>query len=430
MIIQHNLLEMNAYRNTNINNRKRNASAEKLSSGYRINRAADDAAGLSISEKMRAQIRGLEQASQNLQDGLSMVQTAEGGMQEIHSMLQRVRELSVQAANDTNELADRSAIQEEIDQLVDSMDDIANNTEFNRIKVLKGDAISEKTEKIHNSMPSWIVMPTQLDLGSLTVSGVTENYSYATIDFFGVDAFNINDFLDQGFHSTCCTCTEKYSIRFLNTDEPSIGSPNPVININITGVTTGEELVDKILGEGAPFMTHFTQFMKDPDHGDRLILYDNRPGQLSDVSGGYGVLDEGYIETQVIEKGIGYVNIQAGANQGQSIGMRLPNIGADTLGIQGILVLNHVSASYSISVVDRAIDKISEERRIYNRMEHAVSNVDNTSENLMASESRIRDLNIASEMVEFSKRNILQQAGESIMAGSIQSAERVLQLLR
>ena len=108
MIIQHNLLEVNAYRNTNINNRKRNASAEKLSYGYRINRAADDAAGLSISEKMRAQIRGLEQASQNLQDGLSMVQTAEGGMQEIHSMLQRVRELSVQAANDTNELADRS----------------------------------------------------------------------------------------------------------------------------------------------------------------------------------------------------------------------------------------------------------------------------------------------------------------------------------
>lgn len=438
MIIQHNLMTMNTNRHIGINTKKRTISMERFSSGYRINRAADNAAGLSISEKMRGQIRGLEQATHNIQDGLSLLQTADGAMNEIHAMLQRMRELSVQGANDTNVEADRQAIQKEIQQLSANIDDIGNYTEFNTIQVLKSGETQTLIQEIeHSDLPSIISLPSELTLGALAPDGVTTGqHSYAIIDFSSVNPSNIQDFADKGFFSTCCTCTEKYNIRFVGQDEPSTGTPNPVININITNITSGEEIVDKILNQGSSEMTHYTKMMKDPSDGNKLILYDERPNQPSDAAAGYGVLKPGYVETIVTHTQTGATNIiiQAGANSGQSIDMKLPNISILALGLTGLNVLDHINAEHGIDSVDKAISIISKERSyfgaIYNRLEHAFDNANNSVENLTASESRIRDLDMVKEMVEFAKLNILGDAADSILAQGMKSAEGVLALLR
>lgn len=437
MIIQHNLSTMNTNRNIAITNRKRSRSMEKLSSGYRINRSADDAAGLSISEKMRGQIRGLEQASHNIQDGISLTQTADGALGEITSMLLGIRELSVQSANDTNVDMDRQAIQAEIDQLVSNIDDIADYTEFNTIKILKGgDITTNMVRQEYGSMPDIVSLPSELTLEELQPDGlVSGQYSYAVIDFSGVDSSNINQFLsaDSGFYSTCCTCDERYSIRFIDTYEPSTGSPDPVININVAGLSSGEDIVKAILEQGTPNMNHYTRFMADPDDSSKLIIYDWRKNQESNPANDMGVVGKGYTVTTVTTTGVINLKIQAGANTGQSILIELPNISSQSLGINGLSVLNHEYANYGITSVDNAIEKVSRDRSHFgamtNRMEHAMANADNSAENLTAAESRIRDLDMAKEMVEFSKLNILAQAAESILAQGMKNLEGVLALL-
>ncbi len=437
MIIQHNMSAVFTNRQLGRSTSNKAKASEKLGSGYRINRAADDAAGLSISEKMRGQIRGLEQAEENLQDGISLLHTADGAMEEIHSILQRIRELGVQAANDTNEFADRKSIQEEINQLTDNIDDITDNTEFNEIKILKGGYLQVKAEETkEGELPSWFGIPSQLTMGDLTIPGnsAPAKHSYASIDFSGVDAANINELIGKGFYSTCCTCTEKYSIRFLDTEVASSGSPNPIININISGISAPEELVDKILAQGSPYMNHYTSLMKEPSDAKKLILYDWRENQASDAANGYGVVGSGYIKTTVTKTGDTALNIQAGANSNQKIGIELPQTDTLQLGVRGINVLNSESAGHSISFAENAIRNISRERSrlgaIGNQMEAAASNVGTTAENLTASESRIRDLDMAKEMVELSKSSILQQVGQSMMTQSVQNTEGVLMLLR
>jgi len=274
MIVQHNMAAANSNRQLGINATNLSKSTEKLSSGYRINRAGDDAAGLSISEKMRGQIRGLDQASTNAQDGISMIQTAEGAMNEIHSVLQRMRELTVQAANDTNVTADRTAIKDEITALTNEIDRIASQTEFNTKKLLDGTA----------------------------------------------------------------------------TD----------------------------------------------------------------------------------------INLQVGANRGQNIQFSIGNLHTTTAGLKVKGVQNSVNsyagATAQISVVNAAITSVSTQRSklgaIQNRLEHTIANADNTSENLQAAESRIRDVDMADEMVKYSKNNILQQAAQSMLAQSNQSTQGVLSLLQ
>ena len=272
MVVQHNMSAANANRQLGINATNLSKSTEKLSSGYRINRAGDDAAGLSISEKMRGQIRGLDKASQNAQDGISMIQTAEGALNEVHSVLQRMRELTVQAANDTNADEDRSAIKSEIDQLASEISRIGSQTEFNTKKLLNGD---------------------------------------------------------------------------LSTNA---------------------------------------------------------------------------------------VNLQVGANKDQKISFNVADTRAANLGVNALNVSNFSKATSSIAVVDNAIKTVSETRSslgaVQNRLEHTIANADNTSENLQAAESRIRDVDMADEMVKYSKNNILQQAAQSMLAQSNQSTQGVLSLLQ
>ncbi|BAK17704.1 flagellin [Solibacillus silvestris StLB046] len=269
MRIQHNISALNTHRNLTANNAQASKNLEKLSSGYKVNRAGDDAAGLAISEKMRGQIRGLDMATKNAQDSISLIQTAEGALNETHSILQRMRELAVQSSNDTNVTADRTALQKEVDALVSEIDRISKNTEFNTQKLLSG-----------------------------------------------------------GFS------TKKFHI---------------------------------------------------------------------------------------------------GANKDQAISLTISGMGAGKLGISAIKIDAQTLANKAISTVNVALEKVSTERSklgaVQNRLEHTVNNLGATSENLTAAESRIRDTDMAKEMMGFTKNNILMQAAQSMLAQANQQPQGVLQLL-
>ena len=274
MRINNNMMAMNSHRQLGLNNNSVAKATEKLASGFRINRAGDDAAGLSISEKMRGQIRGLNMASRNAQDSISLIQTAEGALNESHAILQRMRELAVQSANDTNVTVDRGSLQDEINQLSQELTRIAINTEFNTQKLLSG-----------------------------------------------------------GFDGT----------------------------------------------------------------------------------------------------------FHIGANEGQSISLKISSMAASGLGVQGadgtkgISISSQISANGAITTINKAIENVSKERSklgsVQNRLEHTIKNLDNVSENLQASESRIRDVDMAKEMMEFTKQNILSQAATSMLAQANMAPQNVLQLL-
>lgn len=284
MRIYNNIMAMNANRSLGINSSGMAKSLEKLSSGLRINRAGDDAAGLSISEKMRAQIRGLNMASKNAQDGISLIQTAEGALDETHAILQRMRELAVQAATDTNEQIDRQSLQDEIDELIEEINRIAEKTQFNEKVLLDG--------------------------------------------------------------------------RF--------------------------------------------------------------------VSGG----------------SVGKLEFHVGANANEVIGLEIKSMKADALGISGatpkrvneVNITSKAGANSGIQIIDAAIKQVSAQRSklgaVQNRLEHTIRNLDNAAENLQAAESRIRDVDMAKEMMEFTKQTILQQASTAMLAQANQVPQTVLQLLR
>lgn len=269
MVIQHNLTAMNTNRQLGITTGNQAKSTEKLSSGYRINRAGDDAAGLTISEKMRSQIRGLNKASSNAEDGVSLIQTAEGALNEAHSILQRMNELATQAANDTNTSSDRTAVQKEIDALTSELSRIASTTQFNTMNLLSG-------------------------------------------SFKGK-------------------------------------------------------------------------------------------------------------------------NLQVGALEGQKISISISTMNAKALGVDSLKVPSFGKAGSAMTLIQKAISKVSTQRSalgaLQNRLEHTIANLDTTSENTSAAESRIRDVDMAEEMVEYSKNNILAQAGQSMLAQANQSTQGVLSLL-
>ncbi len=269
MVVQHNLSAMNTNRQLSGVQSAQSKSTEKLSSGYRINRAGDDAAGLSISEKMRSQIRGLNKAASNAQDGISLVQVAEGALNETHSILQRMNELATQAANDTNTSTDRTAIQAEIDQLTSEINRIQSTTQFNTMNLLDGTFSSK--------------------------------------------------------------------------------------------------------------------------------------------------------------------NLQVGSLSGQSIGISIKNMDASSLGVNALKVSSFASAGSSMDKIQSAINLVSTQRStlgaLQNRLEHTINNLNTTSENTQSAESRIRDVDMATEMVEYSKNNILAQAGQSMLAQANQATQGVLSLL-
>ena len=300
MVVQHNMQAMNANIMLNVTTGQQAKATEKLSSGYRINRAADDAAGLTISEKMRKQIKGLDRASTNAQDGVSSVQTAEDALTEVHSMLQRMNELATQSANGTNSTTDRKAIQDEIDQLSIEIDRVSETTKFNEMYLLKG-----------------------TDGATATKSTVTN----------AANIFTIN----QG----------KVAIK-----------------------------------DALSFNLH----------------------------------------------------VGADADTTNKISVKIDSMSSAGLGIKGIKADTEQDATYAIDAIADAISKVSDQRSslgaVQNRLEHTINNLDNVVENTTTAESRIRDTDMAEEMVNYSKNNMLAQAGQSMLAQANQSNQGVLSLLQ
>ncbi|MBN1069236.1 flagellin [Clostridium botulinum] len=391
MIINHNMNAMNAHRNMGMNTVNSGKSMEKLSSGLRINRAGDDAAGLAISEKMRGQIRGLDQASRNGQDGISMIQTAEGALNETHSILQRMRELGVQAGNDTNTTDDRKEIQKEIQQLTEEVDRIANNTEFNTQKLLNGNKSGNAGSEIDAAVTAEAGV-FKVDIGAPIATG----------NKLSIDGKEIT------FDAT--TAADNASVK--TAIEAALDGKYDV-------TVSGKDIT-------------FTQKTgKEIDKAGMNVSLNGTNKVVTTTTEGVAAKDATASE--------GKASLQVGANKGQTMAVEISDMRASALGItktdgKGLSVVSSEDANASVEAFDKALNKVSAERSklgaIQNRLEHTVNNLGTSSENLSAAESRIRDVDMAKEMMNFSKNNILSQAAQAMLAQANQQPQGVLQLLR
>ncbi|WP_444684913.1 flagellin N-terminal helical domain-containing protein [Alkalicoccus luteus] len=383
MIINNNISALNTHRQMGINQNNMQSAMEKLSSGLRINRAGDDAAGLAISEKMRAQINGLDQASRNAQDGISLIQTAEGALDETHSILQRMRELAVQSANDTNTESDREEIQKEINQLTNEIDRIANTTEFNTQKLLNGEKEGLKAAAD----------------GTVTLQSNTgANVTAAAADAEGLDK------------SGTITITRTSSGATDLADDFSIGDPS---ELSAALAADGSSLTDAAFGSAINLSG-----LADMQVGDSITI-------------SVKAADEGNNDASKA------LSFQIGANSGQNILVGINDMRSDALGLRSgndaIDITSADKATAAITTINNAIEAVSAERSklgaFQNRLDHTISNLNNSSENLSAAESRIRDVDMAKEMMEMTRANILSQASQSMLAQANQRPQSVLQLL-
>lgn len=394
MRINNNLMAMNTHRQLGINNGQGAKSIEKLSSGYRINRAGDDAAGLAISEKMRGQIRGLDQASRNSQDTISLIQTAEGALNESHAILQRMRELSVQSSNDTNTDSDRKALQNEVKQLVGELDRIGNTTEFNTKKLLEGSAkgVSEAID------------------GSLRLN----NNSALTLDTSLAEATLKDDSLKNGAYMIVRVAgTSEATTTTMTAGDWKIIGPDGAESTDIT-LAAGTISIGTNVSTTATTITTAGN-LNELKVGDSITFVFNKAEAASSSLGGS-------------------IMGQIGANTGQTAFISMGDMRADALGVADVDVSTKFGAQAAIETVQVGLEKVSAQRSslgaMQNRLEHTIKNLDTASENLQASESRIRDVDMAKEMMNFTKNNILTQAAQAMLAQANQAPQGVLQLLR
>ena len=399
MVVQHNLTAMNSNRMLGITTGSQAKSTEKLSSGYKINRAADDAAGLSISEKMRKQIRGLTQASLNAEDGISAVQTAEGALNEVQDMLQRMNELAVKSANGTMSENDRDYIQDEIDQLVTEIDRVAETTKFNETYLLKGDASkADVTDSVYK----------KFDVGALK-DKVSNTSSLTELDDFD-------------------SLTGKFSMKFKT-------------GLEVGGEWKGKRIVDDATD--------------DADVGvDEIKLAAAKTDELKDLND--AITATGEITATATNDGVKFevtsaaamkqtfthaaaldLSLHVGADStiNNTISLEIEAMSASGLHVTGLKVdgTDASNATAAINTIADALQKVSEQRSalgaIQNRLEHTIANLDNVVENTTAAESQIRDTDMATEMVKYSNNNILAQAGQAMLAQANQANQGVLSLL-
>ena len=471
MVVQHNLQAMNANRMLNITTGSQSKSAEKLSSGYRINRAADDAAGLSISEKMRKQIRGLDQASTNAEDGVSAVQTAEGALTEVHSMLQRMNELAVQASNGTNSKTDRDAIQSEIDQLTTEIDRVAETTKFNETYLLKGDADGATKEvymKGHDAglkgtltdgatTATFKVAAGALDAGKKVTIGGKEY----TIGSTKAEADKLADDVDAA--ATAGTKNMKLTIdgaeytckydaagnSWLDKDGQTVADIKAKIKDGSTVEYDGKSLTvmndkdtDGVDDSDSSVIsaTKAVELMTAELTTANSIGATKTAATITAAAGGY-TSDAGIEFTigkgtaEVAEKLNFNLHVGSDADMTNKINVNIETMNSSYLGIKGLNVTDEtgVSATYAVDAIADALQKVSDQRSslgaVQNRLEHTIANLDNVVENTTSAESRIRDVDMAEEMVEYSKNNILAQAGQSMLAQANQATQGVLSLL-
>ena len=490
MVVQHNMQAMNANRMLNITTSSQSKATEKLSSGYKINRAADDAAGLSISEKMRKQIRGLDQASTNAQDGISAVQTAEGALTEVHSMLQRMNELATQAANGTNSENDRQAIQNEISQLTTEIDRVAETTKFNETYLLKGNG--KTTTNVISAKDAGIV-GTLTGVGTGTGVFKMEALKFGSTITIGSKGYTIG--------TTIADIRSSITDGKFVASKPGAGS---IIQINGTEYTIAKDKASVDTAENVLLATQIASLVKD---GDKVIVgtqtmvamtEDKKNGAVDGVGdndasvisakkaysliaeelrkassigtdagheakvtkttatvGGTGtvkanwqkdtqysasntqitfIISEGTVQSsQGLQMGL---HVGADADETNKITFTIDTMSSAGLGVKGLNLVDTTGAkaTYAIDTIAEAISKVSAQRSglgaIQNRLEHTINNLDNVVENTTSAESQIRDTDMAEEMVEYSKNNILAQAGQSMLAQANQATQGVLSLLQ
>ena len=490
MVVQHNMQAMNANRMLNITTSSQSKATEKLSSGYKINRAADDAAGLSISEKMRKQIRGLDQASTNAQDGISAVQTAEGALTEVHSMLQRMNELATQAANGTNSENDRQAIQNEISQLTTEIDRVAETTKFNETYLLKGNG--KTTTNVISAKDAGIV-GTLTGVGTGTGVFKMEALKFGSTITIGSKGYTIG--------TTIADIRSSITDGKFVASKPGAGS---IIQINGTEYTIAKDKASVDTAENVLLATQIASLIKD---GDKVVVgtqtmvamtEDKKNGAVDGVGdndasvisakkaysliaeelrkassigtdagheakvtkttamvGGTGIVNanwqkdtqysasntqitfiisEGTVQSsQGLQMGL---HVGADADETNKITFTIDTMSSAGLGVKGLNLVDTTGAkaTYAIDTIAEAISKVSAQRSslgaIQNRLEHTINNLDNVVENTTSAESQIRDTDMAEEMVEYSKNNILAQAGQSMLAQANQATQGVLSLLQ
>lgn len=405
MRINHNIAALNTHRQLGANTGASSKNLEKLSSGLRINRAGDDAAGLAISEKMRGQIRGLDMAQKNAQDGISLIQTAEGALTETHSILQRMRELAVQASSDTNEGVDRQKLQAEVDELSKEIKRISTDTEFNNQKVLDG-SFANKTFHIGaNSGQNIKLSINDMSNTQLGVTGVKAVETNATA--IGVDISNYG------------------SAVTINLTEGVAAAP--------AGSAAVEKTTAKVEADGTITLTlrqaagtaETSAGAGDEAAGAILATRDEIAAALNEAFSKAGI--------DAVAKSDGANTAIAAPGTGASVAVTAADL-TDLDDEAGIRISTQESADKAITTINNALNKVSEERSKLganqNRLEHTINNLGATSENLSAAESRIRDVDMAKEMMDFTKNNILTQAAQAMLAQANQQPQGVLQLLR
>ena len=458
MVVQHNMQAMNANRMLNVTTSAQSKSTEKLSSGYRINRAADDAAGLTISEKMRKQIRGLDQASTNAEDGVSSVQTAEGALTEVHSMLQRMNELATQAANGTNSKdSDRQAIQDEIDQLTTEIDRVSETTKFNETYLLKGDKGATKNVYMNghdaglkgtltDSAKSATFVMDELKAGNkVTIAGkeysigstvADAKASYAAAADGDTVTIDGTDYTVVGANETEDAGANKLRITTLDTkvkDGSVVSYKTSKLTVmtdkNNDGVDDDDSSV--ILKSVAE-----TKIQNELTAANNIGTVDKAATVTKATANGKTTysIDKGY--ATVADTLSFNLHVGADADMTNKINVDIDAMDSASLGIKGLNIKDDSgnAATYAVDAISDAISKVSSQRSslgaVQNRLEHTINNLDNVVENTTTAESRIRDTDMASEMVNYSKNNILAQAGQSMLAQANQSTQGVLSLLQ
>ena len=414
MVVQHNLTAMNSNRMLGVTTRAQAKSTEKLSSGYKINRAADDAAGLSISEKMRKQIRGLTQASSNAQDGISAVQTAEGALNEVQDMLQRMNELAVKAANGTNSEDDRNYIQDEVNQLIKEIDRVSTTTKFNETYLLKGD------DTVKFTAPG-----TNLKAAAGTAGTNDKQQTYNL-------TITANSFKTEGGKSdvTFSLMGKNFSVRLEETDD------DKTLATKLAKAMNENKITDSNVGAFTATVT-----------GNVITLTAAKNGTVADTN----VIKD---DAELTAKGTGVLTLDlhvgADSTADNQISVDIKQMSASVLGLKtgnsttgdatgdlDTLLVNgkdDKNARTAIDTIASALQEVSKQRSALgaaqNRLEHTISNLDNVVENTTSAESSIRDTDMATEMVKYSNNNILAQAGQAMLAQANQSNQGVLSLLQ
>ncbi len=461
--IANNLGAMNAQRQFNITGASIKQSMEKLSSGYKINRAADDAAGLTISEKMRSLIRGMNQGSDNIQDGISVMQIADGALAEVHGMLHRMTELSIKAANGTNTPADRAAIQEEINQLSAEITRIGKTTEFNTMHIL--DDIDDNSGDKVTSLVSCDSADKGYISEAINING--DWHSGATMDFSGVNKYNIKSLNGAGFSFHCsASCQEAFDFKFVTDGTPSsvVGQNNGQgvhqYTVDISNCRNGRDIVNTVYdyvynnqpnngsnntGALPGIAVSHSNVMKKSDDGNGLVIYAISPQGSKEAAETYyksrytNSTKSGAIECKDLTniKSVAITNrfrIQCSNITDDCEYIETYRMNASVLGVDSVDVSTEEAARSAIAQIDDALDMVSDMRSTYgafqNRLEHSYANNNNKSENMTAAESQIRDTDMAKEMVAFTASNIMSQAGSAMLSQAMQNPQSILQLLQ